>query len=100
MNVERAIRTVVDTGEVILGVKRSLASVMDKKAKMVIVSANCPKDLKEDLLHYANLSKVHVFEFKGSSMDLGAVCGKPYIVSMLAVIDAGDSDVFELVRRK
>ncbi|MFQ5975583.1 MAG: 50S ribosomal protein L30e [Candidatus Hydrothermarchaeales archaeon] len=100
MNVERAIRTVVDTGEVILGAKRSIVSVMDKNAKLVIISSNCPKDQKEDLLHYADLSKVHVYEFEGSSMDLGAVCGKPYVVSMLAVVKAGDSNVFELVRRR
>ncbi len=100
MNVERAIRTVVDTGEVNLGAKKSLAAVRDKKAKLVLVSNNCPKDTVKDLEHYANLSKVHVYNFQGSSMELGAVCGKPFIVSMLTVIDAGDSDIFELMRRK
>ncbi len=100
MNVERSIRTVVDTGEVILGAKRSLESVMDKQAKLVLVSENCPRNLREDLEHYANISKIPVYNFQGSSMEMGAVCGKPYIISMLAVIEAGDSDIFELMRRK
>ncbi|MFQ6135949.1 MAG: 50S ribosomal protein L30e [Candidatus Hydrothermarchaeales archaeon] len=99
MNVERAIRTAVDTGDVILGTKRSLAAIIDKKAKLVIVASNCPKELKEDLMHYAKLSKVHIHEFVGSNVDLGAVCGKPFVVSMLAVVDPGDSEVFELARR-
>ncbi len=100
MNIERAIRKVVDTGEVILGAKESIASVMDKKARLVLVAENCPKDLKDDLDHYANLSNIYVYNFPGSSMEMGAVCGKPYVVSMLSVIEVGDSDILELKRRK
>lgn len=100
MNIERAIRKVVDTGEVILGAKESIASVMDKKARLVLVAENCPKDLKDDLDHYANISNIYVYNFPGSSMEMGAVCGKPYVVSMLSVIEVGDSDILELKRRK
>lgn len=100
MNIERAIRKVVDTGEVILGAKESIASVMDKKARLVLVAENCPKDLKDDLDHYANLSNIYVYNFPGSSMEMGAVCGKPYVISMLSVIEVGDSDILELKRRK
>lgn len=100
MNIERAIRKVVDTGEVILGAKESIASVMDKKAMLVLVAENCPKDLKDDLDHYANISNIYVYNFPGSSMEMGAVCGKPYVTSMLSVIEVGDSDILELKRRK
>lgn len=100
MNIERAIRTVVDTGEVILGAKESIASVMDKKARLVLVAENCPKDLKDGLDHYANISNIYVYNFPGSSMEMGAVCGKPYVISMLSVIEVGDSDILELKRRK
>ncbi|MEE8358187.1 MAG: 50S ribosomal protein L30e [Candidatus Hydrothermarchaeales archaeon] len=100
MNIERAIRTVVDTGEVILGAKESIASVMDKKARLVLVAENCPKDLKDDLDHYANISNIYVYNFPRSSMEMGAVCGKPYVISMLSIIEVGDSDILELKRRK
>ncbi len=100
MNIERAIRTVVDTGEVILGAKESIASVIDKKARLVLVAENCPKALKDDLDRYANLSNIYVYNFPGSSMEMGAVCGKPYVTAMLSIIEVGDSDILELKRRK
>ena len=100
MNIERAIRKVVDTGEVVLGAKESIASVMDKKTRLVLVAENCPKDLKDKLDHYANPSNIHVYNFPGSSMEMGAICGKPYVISMLSIIEVGDSDILELKRRK
>ncbi len=100
MNIERAIRKVVDTGEVILGAKESIASVMDKKAKLVLVAENCPKDLKDKLDQYAKPSNIYIYNFPGSSMELGAICGKPYVISMLSIIEVGDSDILELKRRK
>ncbi|WP_457554655.1 50S ribosomal protein L30e [Candidatus Pyrohabitans sp.] len=100
MQVERAIRVAVDTGKVYLGAKETLSAVRSGEAKLVVVARNCPGDAKEDLMRYARLADVPVYEYPGTSLELGAVCGKPYVVSMLAVVEAGDSDIFELGRRK
>ena len=99
MNVEKAIRTAVDTGEVILGARKTLRAVLNNHVKLVVIAINCPTNLKKDVEHYAKISGVHVYEYEGSSMELGAVCGKPFLVSMLGVVKAGDSDIFELGRR-
>jgi large subunit ribosomal protein L30e len=32
-------------------------------------------------------------KFEGSSIELGAVCGKPFSVNSLAVIEAGESKI-------
>ncbi|NOZ83162.1 MAG: 50S ribosomal protein L30e [Euryarchaeota archaeon] len=98
MDLERAIRQAVDTGRVLLGTKQSLQAVRNGEARLVIVAANCPPEAKEDLMRYSKLAGVPVYEYGGSGMELGAVCGKPYVVSMLAVIEAGDSDILELGR--
>ena len=100
MDVERAIRVAVDTGKVYLGRKRTLGAVRNKEVKLVVVANNCPQDVKGDLLRYAELAGIPVYEYPGTSLELGAVCGKPYVVSMLGVVEAGDSDIFELGRRK
>lgn len=100
MNVEKAIRTTVDTGKVIFGERETLRAVRNKEIRLVILATNCPNGLKDDLKHYAKLSGVYVYEFAGPSLELGAVCGKPFVISMLGVVDAGDSDIFELSRRK
>jgi len=100
MDVERAIRVAVDTGKVYLGKEETLSAVRNKEAKLVVVASNCPPDAKSDLMRYAELAGIPVYEYPGTSLELGAVCGKPYVVSMLAVVEAGDSDIFELGRRK
>ncbi|WP_456475361.1 50S ribosomal protein L30e [Candidatus Pyrohabitans sp.] len=100
MDVERAIRVAVDTGKVYLGRKKTLDAVRNKEIKLVVVANNCPQDVKSDLLRYAELAGIPVYEYPGTSLELGAVCGKPYVVSMLGVVEAGDSDIFELGRRK
>ncbi|NOZ58614.1 MAG: 50S ribosomal protein L30e [Euryarchaeota archaeon] len=100
MQVERAIRVAVDTGKVYLGAKQTLSAVRSGEAKLVVVASNCPEHAKSDLLRFAELAGIPVYEYPGTSLELGAVCGKPYVVSMLAVIEAGDSDIFELGRRK
>jgi large subunit ribosomal protein L30e len=100
MDVERAIRVAVDTGKVYLGKEETLNAVRNKEVKLVVVASNCPPDAKSDLLRYAELAGIPVYEYPGTSLELGAVCGKPYVVSMLGVVEAGDSDIFELGRRK
>jgi large subunit ribosomal protein L30e len=100
MDVERAIRVAVDTGKVYLGKEETLSAVRNREVKLVVVASNCPEDAKSDLLRYAELAGIPVYEYPGTSLELGAVCGKPYVVSMLGVVEAGDSDIFELGRRK
>ena len=46
------------------------------------------KDLKD-----ANV-KVHIYD--GNNMELGALCGKPFSVSALAIIDKGSSNILTL----
>ena len=39
---------------------------------------------------------VRVFTYDGNNMELGAICGKPFSVSALAVIDKGTSNILSL----
>jgi|Deesub1362A_J573_1020465.scaffolds.fasta_scaffold00194_51 large subunit ribosomal protein L30e len=99
VNVDRAIRVAVDTGDVLMGERETLKAVKNGECKLVIVASNCPSNLREDLERFAKISGVQIYEYKGSSLDLGAVCGRPHVISMLGVKEAGDSDIFELGRR-
>lgn len=98
MDVEKAIRTAVKTGKVVLGGKETLRAIRKKELKLAILAGNCPSALKNNLKRYAELSKTPVYEFEGSSLALGSICGKPFIVSLLGIFEAGDSEVLELGR--
>ncbi|WP_461436254.1 50S ribosomal protein L30e [Methanosphaera sp.] len=96
MDIERGIRVAVDTGKVILGSNKSIQAIKLGNGELVVMAANAPKNLKEDVEIYSKLSEMPVHIFDGSSVDLGSICGKPFTVSVLVVQEPGDSNILEL----
>lgn len=95
----RAIQAAVRTGQIVYGARRTIKTVLHGKAKVVVVAMNAPPELKRDVLYYAKLSRIPVVEFDGTNMELGAVVGRPHSVAVLAVLEPGQSNILELVRR-
>jgi large subunit ribosomal protein L30e len=91
MDIAREIRKAIDTGKVILGTDKSLVALKSGEAKLIIYAANSKRESIEDLKHYASLADVPLREYKGTGVDLGMVCGKPFIVSMITIISPGES---------
>lgn len=87
------IRLAVDSGEAVFGVKESMDSIVASKAKIVIVASSNKKDRINDVMHLAKFSDVKVVVFEGNPMNLGVVCGKPYSVSVLSIMEPGSSNI-------
>ncbi|RAP48044.1 MAG: 50S ribosomal protein L30e [Methanosphaera sp. rholeuAM74] len=96
MDIERGIRVAVDTGKVILGSNKSIQAIKLGNGELVVMAANAPKNVKEDIEAYAKLSDMPVYTFEGSSVELGSICGKPFTVTTLVVQEPGDSNILEL----
>jgi large subunit ribosomal protein L30e len=96
INVEKAIATAVKTGKVLFGANLALQNAKTGKAKMIVVSTNCPKNIKEQIEYYGKISKVPIMTYKGTSIDLAAVCNKLFIISALSIRETGDSEVLKL----
>lgn len=88
IDVPRAIKVAVDTGEVRFGVRTVKLTAKAGKARLVVVAANCPEDLSG--------VPAKVLRFPGSNAELGAACGKPFSVSALVVLDPGDSNILSV----
>ncbi len=97
MDVNKAIRLVVDTGKVDLGSQKSKKVALMGGAKLIVMANNLPKNTMRDMEHYAKLSNVPILKFGGTSMDLGTVCGKPFPVSAFVVKEEGHSDILKAV---
>lgn len=93
----RALQMAVKTGTVVLGSKRTRKLVLHGKAKLVVLAANAPPDVKRDIQYYAKLSGIPVYVFNGTNMELGTLVGKPFSVAALAIVDPGQSNILELV---
>ena len=54
------------------------------------------------LTYYNSLlkDKFFIHKYKGSSWDLGLACAKPYMISIIGVIDYGDSDLNSLKTKR
>ena len=96
IDVDKAIATVVKTGKVSFGANTALQNAKTGKAKMIVLAANCPKNIKEQVEYYGKLSKVPVMTYKGTSIDLAAVCNKLFIISALTIRETGDSEILKL----
>ena len=96
IDVNKAIVTTVKTGKVLFGTSNAAKNAKTGKAKLIIVASNCPQKIRGDIEYYCKLSNIPVTIYKGTSIDLGAICGKQFKVSVLTIREPGDSDILKL----
>lgn len=87
-------------GLIVFGYKETKRAVLLGKAKLIVVAANAPPEMKKELRYYAKLSNIPVYEFPDTNTSLGAISGKPFSVAALAVINPGQSNIVELIREE
>lgn len=87
------LKLVMKSGKAILGYKASLKALRRNKAKMILIASNCPHLRKSEVEYMAMLAKTTVHHYSGDNTALGTACGKLFNVSVLSIIDAGDSDI-------
>jgi len=95
-DLNKALAMAVKTGKVLFGVNSATRSAMTGKIRLIVASSNCPEEFLENLERYCKLSKIPFVIYPGTSLELGRVCGKPFLVSALAIRDPGDSDILEV----
>ncbi|NJE09815.1 50S ribosomal protein L30e [Thermococcus sp. MAR1] len=94
------LRKAEETGKIIMGAKKSIQYAKMGGARLIIVARNARPDIREDIEYYAKLSGIPVYEFEGTSVELGTLLGRPHTVSALAVIDPGESKILALAGGK
>ena len=95
MDFESSLRRAIKTGNVFSGQKSTKECIENKTAQLVVVAKNCPEEFVEYL---SGKEDTFVYTFDGSSVMLGKACGRPHMVSALAIVDAGESDILSLKR--
>ena len=87
----------INTGRVHLGSKVALREMRRGRARIAILSSNCPEDTRETIENYGQLSEIPVLRHQKDSLDLGVLCGKPFPVSTIVVNDPGDSKILDIL---
>jgi len=89
INVDKSLIKAMKTGTVILGTNRTIDAAVDGSAKLVVLASNCPENVKKTL----QSTNVPILEYSGTNVELGPVCGKPFTIAAMAILDAGESDI-------
>jgi len=92
-NVVSKLALVMKSGKVALGYRSTLKQLRNGKAKAILVSSNCPPLRRSEIEYFAMLTKTTLHHFAGNNKALGVGCGKFFPVSVMAVTEAGDSDL-------
>jgi len=96
MDIERAFKSLMKEGKVIIGLRKTKRALMERRAKMIVIANNCPE--KEEVERIAADNNIPVYRFQRKGVDLGATCGKPFSISVFAVIDEGKVDLQKLLK--
>ncbi|MEM3781399.1 MAG: 50S ribosomal protein L30e [Candidatus Micrarchaeaceae archaeon] len=89
------LRLAVETGSVSLGIKETIKAITQGKAKAAVVASSSKGNGISDIRHTCMLSGTKLLSFNGNPVELGAVCGRPFGVSALAILDPGASKILE-----
>ncbi|MHC1570309.1 MAG: 50S ribosomal protein L30e [Methermicoccaceae archaeon] len=90
----RELMAAVKTGKVLLGSKQTLKAVGEGRAKLVVMASNCPPPVQQSV----EQADVPIIHFDGRGIELGMMCGKPFAIAALTVVDEGSSDILAGVR--
>lgn len=100
VDVKKEIRRAVDSGKVLFGLRLAEKNLLKGSAQLLIISESIPGLAREKIENQARLAEVPFYVFSGSGHELGAVCGKPFVVSALLVKDAGKSKLLSEVLKE
>jgi len=95
-----AIRLAVESGKVEFGARTGMKASLLGQAKLFVMASNTPSEIMHKVEQYCGVSKIPLIVFEGTSMELGSVCGKPFPVTVLSVMDPGASTIMDLALKQ
>ena len=94
MDISRQIKQGISTGELVFGQRETISACARGDARLILVAANCPQEHVDVLA--SNLPNIPVHRLQMVNRELGSACAKPFAVSSICIIDAGQSELMSL----
>jgi len=93
---EKVIKDAMDDKKCSLGAKEVIGSM--KNSKLIILSQSIPKNTLQKIQETAISSKVPTLNFKGSSVELGRLCGTQFRISALSLKTLSETNLKTLLK--
>ena len=98
LDINKEIRRAVDTGKVLFGTEQVKKNLLRGKAQIVIAVNNMPSIEKEEMQSLAEIAGIGFYNYEGNGLELGSVCGKPFGILSMAILDEGKSKLIESLK--
>ena len=93
---EKIIKDAMDDKKCTLGTKEVIGAM--KNSKLIILSQSIPKNTLQKIQETATNSKVPTLNFKGSSVELGRLCGTQFRISALSLKTLSETNLKTLLK--
>ncbi|MGV8162630.1 MAG: ribosomal L7Ae/L30e/S12e/Gadd45 family protein [Candidatus Nanoarchaeia archaeon] len=80
------IKKLLGSDKLIMGSDETMKALRNGKLKKVFVVSNADPKFVKDLDYYKNMANVEVETLKLTNEELGAICRKPFLISVLGVL--------------
>ena len=97
-DIKKQLNNALETGDVVVGSKKTIKTLLYGEPKMVILANNCPRNIRETISYYCSISKTPFISIKESSLELGSGIGSPFPVSSVAILSEGESTILEAIK--
>ncbi len=94
-DISNDIRLAVDSGVTRIGIRSVVKSVKKNEAKLVIAASKNKAENLGEIEHLAKVAGIRFIRYESNPVELGTVCGKPFSVSMLSIVNPGNSKILD-----
>lgn len=78
------LRRVLKEEKPIFGSELAIKRIKLGKVKKVFLASNCPKSVRDDIEHYAKMSKYEIVNLKEPNDEIALICKKPFAISVVS----------------
>ncbi len=88
---EKIIKDAIEDGKYSFGTKEAISTI--KNSKVIVLSSSIPEKAFEKIQEVAKSSKVPTLNYRGSSVELGRLCGTQFRISALSLKTLSDTNL-------
>lgn len=99
MDVNRVLRNLVEAGDAILGAKRTIRSMEEDRAQVVVLASTAAEKHRTRIEELSSDREIPIYDYPGGADTLGPAVGKPFLVSTMAITGFSDPDASALQRQ-
>ncbi|MBN2101433.1 MAG: ribosomal L7Ae/L30e/S12e/Gadd45 family protein [Candidatus Aenigmarchaeota archaeon] len=85
MSTKEEIKKALEDEKAIMGTRQVTKNAKASSLSKIIYADNAPELTTERMKFYSKLSGVEVVIFKGNSVELGRLCGKPFGITVMGI---------------